>query len=83
MAAISNGTLGLVGGLMDPLRLRVLLALEDRPSTELRSHYFTADIARQFDVAVHLDRTRHLEPLDAIELPSLDGEAPETYPTGI
>jgi DNA-binding transcriptional ArsR family regulator len=33
MAAISEATLMLVGGLMDPLRLRVLLALEDRPST--------------------------------------------------
>jgi DNA-binding transcriptional ArsR family regulator len=33
MAAISESTLGLAGGLMDPLRLRVLLALEDRPST--------------------------------------------------
>jgi hypothetical protein len=33
MAAISEATLGLAGGLMDPLRLRVLLALEDRPST--------------------------------------------------
>jgi DNA-binding transcriptional ArsR family regulator len=33
MAAISQRTLDLASGLMDPLRLRVLLALEDRPST--------------------------------------------------
>ena len=33
MAAISTSTLGLAGGLMDPLRLRVLLALEDRHAT--------------------------------------------------
>lgn len=54
-----------------------------RPRTELRSHYFTADLARQFDVAVHLDRTRALEPLDAVEVPAPDGEAPETYPSGV
>jgi DNA-binding transcriptional ArsR family regulator len=33
MAAISDRTLRLAGGLMDPLRLRVLLALEVREST--------------------------------------------------
>ncbi|WCB92524.1 hypothetical protein DSM104299_01220 [Baekduia alba] len=33
MAAIAQKTLELAGGLMDPLRLRVLLALDDRPST--------------------------------------------------
>jgi DNA-binding transcriptional ArsR family regulator len=33
MAAISQRTLDLAGGLMDPLRLRVLIALDGRPST--------------------------------------------------
>src|ERR1700754_1198188 len=33
MAAISQRTMDLASGLMDPLRLRVLIALEDRPST--------------------------------------------------
>jgi erythromycin esterase-like protein len=53
-----------------------------RPQTELRSHYFTADLAKQFDVIVHLDRTRALEPLDAVE-PASTGELPETYPSGV
>jgi hypothetical protein len=54
-----------------------------RPRTELRSHYFTADLARQFDLAVHIDRTRALEPLDRVEPAPADRELPETFPTGV
>jgi erythromycin esterase-like protein len=54
-----------------------------RPETELRSHYFHADLARQFDLIVHVDRTRALEPLDAVEPPPPKDELPETFPTGV
>jgi erythromycin esterase-like protein len=64
-------------------RLERAIGVIYRPDTELRSHYFTADIARQFDIAVQVDRTRALEPLDAVEPTSSDGEAPETFPTGV
>jgi hypothetical protein len=54
-----------------------------RPSGELQSHYFTAELVDQFDAVAHIDRTRALEPLDTMEPASTDGELPETYPTGV
>jgi erythromycin esterase-like protein len=53
-----------------------------RPETELQSHYFQADLARQFDVVIHLDHTRALEPLEMTRLWD-EGEPPETYPSGL
>ena len=52
-----------------------------RPQTELASHYFGAQITRQFDAVLHYDRTRALDPLDR-EAHWDRGELPETYPTG-
>jgi erythromycin esterase-like protein len=52
------------------------------PQTERVSHYFEAELARQFDVLIHLDETRAVEPLER----SSDwerGELPETYPWGV
>jgi erythromycin esterase-like protein len=53
-----------------------------RPETELQSHYFQADLARQFDAVIHLDHTRALEPLEMTQLWD-EGEPPETYPSGL
>ena len=59
-----------------------------RPDTERQSHYFHAQVARQFDAVIHIDRTRAVVPLEA-DGPWLDGrashdaEAPETYPQGL
>ncbi len=59
-----------------------------RPDTERESHYFHAQVARQFDALIHVDRTRAVEPLEADE-PWMSGraahagEAPETYPQGL
>ncbi len=64
-------------------RLERAIGVIYRPDTERRSHYFSADLAAQFDVAVHVDRTRALEPLDALERLAADGELPETFPTGV
>lgn len=53
-----------------------------RPESERASHYFRAHVARQFDVLVHFDRTRALQPLEPT--PAWErGEAPETYPFGV
>jgi erythromycin esterase-like protein/predicted phosphoribosyltransferase len=53
-----------------------------RPETERASHYFHADLAAQFDVLLHFDETRAVEPL---ELSSEwdAGELAETYPFGV
>jgi erythromycin esterase-like protein len=56
-----------------------------RPETERRSHYFHARLADEFDLVVHIDSTRAVEPLDAIDVreSSNELELPETYPTGV
>jgi len=53
-----------------------------RPETERTSHWFHADLAQQFDVVIHVDRTHALHPLERTPLWDM-GEPPETYPTGL
>jgi len=50
-----------------------------RPETERASHYFHADLPRQFDGIIHFDETRALEPLDKVASWSQE-DAPETFP---
>ncbi|HEV8254352.1 MAG TPA: erythromycin esterase family protein, partial [Vicinamibacteria bacterium] len=52
-----------------------------RPETERLSHYFHARLATQFDVVIHVDETRAVEPLERIAEP--EPEVPETFPSGI
>ena len=52
-----------------------------RPETERYSHYFSAEIARQFDAIIHFDESRAVEPLDR-NAGWEEGELPETYPSG-
>jgi len=59
-----------------------------RPETERQSHYFHAQVARQFDALIHIDRTRAVEPLEADEPWTSGraahlGEIAETYPQGL
>ena len=53
-----------------------------RPDTERQSHYFYTRLARQYDAVIHIDDTSAVEPLDVGQVWS-DGEAPETFPSGI
>lgn len=53
-----------------------------RPATERVSHYFYADLPRQFDGVIHFDTTHALEPLDKVASWT-DEDAPETFPEGI
>jgi erythromycin esterase-like protein len=64
-----------------PLRERAIGVIY-KPETELRSHYFAASLAQQFDAVIHFDQTRAVEPLETIATGS-ETEPPETYPTGI
>jgi erythromycin esterase-like protein len=52
------------------------------PQTERRSHYFGAQLAEQFDVVIHIDETRALEPLERTSQWEA-GEVPETYPFAV
>jgi erythromycin esterase-like protein len=53
-----------------------------RPETEWVSHYFHADLAAQFDVLLHFDETRAVEPMERTSEWDA-GELAETYPFGV
>jgi erythromycin esterase-like protein len=71
----------LLGGLRQP-RLERAIGVVYRPETERMSHYFDARLPDQFDVVVHLDTTRAVEPLERTAEWST-GEPPETYPSAV
>jgi erythromycin esterase-like protein len=62
-------------------RLERAIGVIYRPETERASHYFQARLPQQFDVVLHVDRTRALEPLERWGGHEID--LPETYPTGV
>jgi erythromycin esterase-like protein len=52
------------------------------PRTERQSHYFMAELPRQFDGIIHIDRSTAVQPLDATS-GWHSGEPPETYPEAL
>ena len=60
-------------------RLERAIGVIYRPETELASHYFEADLARQFDAYIWIDATSAVTP---IETHMLQG-VPDTYPFGV
>ena len=63
-------------------RLERAIGVVYRPESELQSHYFEANLVEQFDVVIHLDHTRALEPLELTPLWDA-GEPADTFPTGL
>jgi erythromycin esterase-like protein len=63
-------------------RLERAIGVVYRPETERQSHYFEATLSRQFDLVLHYDRTRAVEPLERTALWER-GELPETYPSSL
>lgn len=63
-------------------RLQRAIGVIYRPDTERQSHYFHAQLPRQFDFIVHIEETEALEPL-AAAMDKRPGEMDETYPTGL
>ena len=63
-------------------RLERAIGVVYRPEPERVSQYFYADLPAQFDVMLHFDRTRAVEPLERTAKWT-DREAPDTYPTGV
>jgi erythromycin esterase-like protein len=53
-----------------------------RPETERLSHYFHAQLPRQFDAMLHYDTTRAVKPLERTAAWER-GELPETYPSAL
>jgi erythromycin esterase-like protein len=71
----------LAGALADE-RLERAIGVIYRPETERWSHYFGAQLPRQFDIYVHLDTTEALRPLETGAAWTA-GEPPETYPSAL
>jgi erythromycin esterase-like protein len=61
-------------------RLQRAIGVIYRPQTERLSHYFEVRLPAQFDVMIHIDETKALEPLERTSQWDRD-ELPETYPT--
>ena len=85
------GTAGLLLPQRDHAALRSLVALQRlprasgviyRPDTELQSHYFYTHLTQQFDAVIYIDEISALEPLDRGPV-WVDGEVPETFPSGL
>jgi erythromycin esterase-like protein len=68
--------------LMNSPHLERAIGVVYRPETERVSHYFLADMRRQFDAVFHFDETRALQPLEKPERWH-EIEPPETFPSGI
>ena len=65
-------------------RLERAIGVIYRPETERTSHYFEANLPRQFDLVVHLDHTQALKPLERSRgWEAGESEIPETYPSAL
>ncbi len=71
-----------VADALGPPRPERAIGVIYRPDTERISHYFDADLGRQFDAVLHIDKTHALRPLDRGRMPDHD-DVPETFPFGI
>ena len=70
-----------VEALREP-RLERAIGVIYRPETERQSHYFKCCLPEQFDLLLHFDETRAVEPLDPSEQWQA-GDVAETYPAGL
>jgi erythromycin esterase-like protein len=65
-------------------RLQRAIGVIYRPETERQSHYYEAELTRQFDAMIHIDVTTALRALDGGASRHRDPEEPpETFPSGI
>lgn len=76
-----RGNAGLMNAFSKP-HLERAIGVIYLPESERWSHYFYANLAQQFDVILHFDKTSALEPLE-ISSRWVTGEAPETFPMGV
>ncbi len=67
---------------LDVVRLGRAIGVIYLPATERQSHYYHVRPGEQFDAIIHIDETTALEPLEVTSL-WVEGETPETFPTGL
>lgn len=68
--------------LLEEKRLQRFIGVIYRPETERLSHYSHASLTAQYDMLLHSDETRAVEPLERTARWE-DGEPAETYPSGL
>jgi erythromycin esterase-like protein len=71
-----------VSNFLSEPRLERAIGVVYLPETERSSHYFFASLPEQFDVVLHFDETRAVEPLERSALWK-EGEVPETFPFAV
>ena len=76
---LQAGSLGELHAKLLKPRLERAIGVIYRPDSELASHYFEAELPRQFDEYVWIDETTAVKPLLANQLEGL----PDTYPFGV
>jgi erythromycin esterase-like protein len=79
-AGIEQGVLDLREGLLREELLQRMIGVVYRPETERRSHYVDARPGEQFDLLVHVDRSRALVPLERW---AVSEEPSDLYPFGL
>ena len=67
---------------LQTVRLGRAIGVIYAPHTERQSHYYHVRPSQQFDATIHIDKTRALEPLEPTST-WIEGETPETYPSGL
>ncbi|MFL5807047.1 MAG: erythromycin esterase family protein [Roseiflexaceae bacterium] len=72
---------GDIAGQLRAPRLERAIGVIYRPETERASHYFHARLTDQFDIMIHIDETRAVEPLER-SMGWRRGAVPEMFPTG-
>ena len=70
------------GAALEVVRLGRAIGVIYLPQTERQSHYFHVRPSDQFDAMIHIDSTRALTPLEPDSV-WIEGQNPETYPTGL
>jgi erythromycin esterase-like protein len=81
-ALLDLTTPGPVMAELSEARLERAIGVIYRPETERLSHYFHAQLPRQFDAVLYYDTTRAVEPLERTGLWER-GEIPETFPSAL
>jgi erythromycin esterase-like protein len=71
-----------LGSVLRQRRLERAIGVIYLPQTERLRHYFHAQLSDQFDIVLHFDATRAVEPLERTA-EWQRGEVEETYPTGL
>lgn len=67
---------------LEAVRLARAIGVIYLPQTERQSHYYHVRPADQYDAMIHIDRTHALTPLETTSV-WIQGQTPETYPTGL